>query len=73
MRADLLGKLWNHLGGLGLYIQGVMDYCGEEIIIVWRVQLWWIGLAYCIRGITIHNFFNSSPFPWFHPKIRWGI
>ena len=44
MRADLLGKLWNHLGGLGLLYTGVMDYCGEEIIIVWRVEGYCGGL-----------------------------
>jgi len=42
-------KLWIHLGGLGLLYTGVMDYCGEEIIIVWRVEgiVAWIGWAYC--------------------------
>ena len=40
-------KLWIHLGGLGLLYTGVMDYCGEEIIIVWRVGVVdWIGVLY---------------------------
>lgn len=51
MRADLLEKALDSFGRvLGLLYTGVMDYCGEEIIIVWRVEGYcgvdWMGVLY---------------------------